>query len=240
MKSKLLIIQLTIFMLFCASCAKAQTLGAGISVDSQGNLVINAPLYVFDRYGENPKLELAPSSMNYEVSACIFYGEDVVDPLDFKGEIKKGNLSLTIKEPSEINLVKTMYFWGIPERFFTNGANEKIGMLYLTIDNNGNIRRLWLYPNRNARILLKGNKEVNKYYIDGENCEFFYSLGEVNIIGKINESKFWNWRGDFNLHLKQGWNIVSTRKYFDDTLNKDTETLTSVTLSKDAVWVLIK
>jgi len=234
---KNIFILLTIFTFFCASCAKAQTLGAGVSVDSQGNLIINAPLYVFDRYGENPKLEKAPTSINYEVDVGIYNSQkDDSNSHEFIGEIKKGRLSITIRKPNENLLIEAMKFWHISENFFTNGSNVKIGELSLST-----VKRdyIWirLYPNLNAaRILEEPITDERKYFIDDGHCEFFYSLGEVNITGKVYEPKLTNWHYEFNLHLKQGWNIVNERFYYD--VKEEIEALTSITLSKDAVWVL--
>jgi len=249
MKSKLLIIQLTIFMLFCASCAKAQTLGAGISVDSQGNLVINAPLYVFDRYGENPKLEKAPTSINSKVLAFIPDG-DSGGNLKFSGGIVKGQLSIIINKPEPDennfygrggqNLIEAMDYFHISESFITNGANIEIGQLELFCGIDDNNYLILLYPNRNARILFKGSTIDGRYVIEGDNCEIYYSLGEVNISSKIYNPERKNWYREFDLHLKQDWNIVSTKKDYNYTLDKDILILNSITLSKDAVWVLIK
>jgi len=248
MKSKQLIIQLTIFMLFCASCANAQTLGAGVSVDSQGNLVINAPLYVFDRYGENPKLEKAPTSINSKVLALIPDG-DSGGNLKYSGGIVKGQLSIIINKPEPDennfygrghNLIEAMDNFYISESFFTNGANTKIGQLKFFSDIDDNNYQIFLYPNRNAKILQVPISDTREFFIEGGLCEIYYSLGEVNISSKVYNPNRENWRGEFNIQFKKGWNIVSTRKYYDYSLKREILIMNSVTLSKDAVWVLIK
>jgi len=231
-------------MLFCASYAKAQTLGAGISVDSQDNLVINAPLYVYDRYGKNPKLELAPSSINYEVYIGIFCGQSVADfPIEFKGEIKNGFLSLTINKPDESLLNDAMYFFDpTPRSYFTSGYHVQIGQLNFKTGNGKyteNDKRILIYPNRNERISFNKNVDIGTYYFDNDYCEIFYSLGEVDITGKVSVLGLYGWKGEFNIHLKKGWNIVSTRYVYDD-IKGDTETRNSINLSSDAVWLLLK
>ena len=226
-------------MLFCASCAKAQTLGAGVSVDNQGNLVINAPLYIFDCYSENTKLEKAPTSFNSEVYVSFYSNDEVDFPLKFNGEIKNGFLSLTINKPDELKLYDAMNLWLISESFFTNGANVKIAELNLKIDNENDYYLIWLYPNRNVKILQEPFLDIRSFFIDGDHYKFIYSFGEVNISGKFYEPNK-NWQDELNIHFKQGWNIVSTRDYYDNTLKRDILIMNSITLSKDAVWVLIK
>jgi len=89
----------TLLLTFCVlSCAKTQSLGAGVSIDAQGNLKINAPLYVIDGTGEKPELKPAPVSMNYEVYAEIPYGDSFY-PLEITGGIVKGRLSITVEKP---------------------------------------------------------------------------------------------------------------------------------------------
>jgi len=237
MKGKQIIILITIFMLFCASCAKAQTLGSGISVDSQENLVINAPLYVFDRHGENPKLEKAPTSINSEVSVSVYSKEERDIPLKFSGEIKNGFLSLTINKPDELKLYEAKNLWLIPESFFTNGANVKIAELSLRIDNENDFYLIWLYPNINVKILQEPYSDTISFFIDDEHYKFIYSLGEINISGKFFDPNH-NWQDELNIYFKQGWNIVSIKKYYDYTLKREILIMNSVILSKNAVWVL--
>jgi hypothetical protein len=70
MEKKLYILLLLSFALFFVlSCAKTKSLGAGVSINAQGDLKIDAPLYVIDKSLEKPMLRQAPDSMNYAVYA---------------------------------------------------------------------------------------------------------------------------------------------------------------------------
>jgi len=235
------IILLTILTLFCASCAKAQSLGAGVSVDKQGNLVINAPLYVLERNGKKPVLERAPSSMNYVVPAGISpTNNESRSSIEITGGIIKGRLSLTIKKSEENFLKSAANFFIVPPELFTEGANEKIVQLDLGDGVSKNYGSLLLY--NNYKIKPETGTEIDSYYIDGDMYIYIYSLGNVNISTKVNKTiqNNWSWARDFDLHLKHGWNVIHWEKYFDDTLKDEVDVFTSSQPSKDAVWVVIK
>jgi len=235
-------ILLTIFTLFyAASCVKAQSLGAGVSVDNQGNLVINAPLYVIERNGKKSILERAPSSMNFEVPAGISpTNNEGRSSIEITGGIIKGRLSLTIKKQEENFLKGAAIFFNVPPELFTDGANVKIVQLDLGDGVSKNYGSLLLY--NNYQIKLETGTEIDSYYIDGDIYIYIYSLGDVNISTKVNKTiqNNWSWARDFDLHLKKGWNVIHWEKYFDDTLKDEVDVFTSSQPSKDAVWVLVK
>jgi len=153
---RLLLFSLFIFHFsFFISCAKTQTLGAGVSVDSQGNLVINAPLYVVYKNDDKNAIKKAPSSMNLPVFAGIFYGQDGSYPLKISGGIVKGRISVTIEKPNEYiteGLIEIMYFWDIPVDLFKIGANVAIGELDFRVNDleGFGYRSITLYPNPKA------------------------------------------------------------------------------------------
>jgi hypothetical protein len=245
---KNIFILLTIFTFFCASCAKAQTLGAGVSVDNQGNLVINAPLYVIDETGDKPVLKLAPSSMNNEVYAHIPWG-DGGNKIDVIGGIIKGRLSITIKKPDENWLNDVTRFWGVPDDSFTSGADVRVGLLSLCAKGevgygNPSIQLVNTYDLQPIRGTAIGRQT---YYFYGNYYEIIYSMGDVNISGKLNLPRWYNWiwHVDFDIHLKQGWNVIRAEDNIKDKNKEEVDTFdkfdkfTSIIPSKDAVWVLL-
>jgi hypothetical protein len=245
---KNIFILLTIFMLFYASCAKAQTLGAGVSVDSQGNLVINVPLYVVYKNDDKNVIKPAPSSMNLPVFAGIFYGQDGSYPLEISGGIVKGRISVTIEKPNEYiteHLIDIMHFWDIPVDLFKSWANVAIGELDFRVNDleGFGYRSITLYPDSKARVLLGEEKYGYKYkYIEGSHYEFIYSMGDVNFSGKLKTPSRYNWKGygEYDIHLKQGWNIVSRREYFDEMDQEFVGAGTSSKISSKALWVVIE
>jgi len=234
MKKVIFILLLTTCVL---SCAQTQSLGAGVTVDKQGNLKIDAPLYVIDENPQKPGLKPAPSSMNFSVYAGI-PEDDASNPLEVTGGIVKGRLSLTIKKPNEYWLYDASYAWYISEGFFTGGADVKIGELFFSVNNSDGYRRIALYTNYHVK--LSTVSEYDYYYIDGDLYEYIYSLGNVTISGKIDESRWYNWHGEFDVRLNRGWNVTRVRYSFDNTLNRDVETRTSALPSANAVWVVLE
>jgi len=238
---------LTIFTFFCASCAKTQTLGAGISVDSQGNLVINAPLYVIDETGDKPILKLAPSSLNNEVTGSIYNNiNEGFMGIEITGGIINGRLSVTIKKHDNYFLSNAKDFWYISNDLFTDGADVQIGGIRLAAKGQAGysypsihlVNRYDLQPIRGTAI---GRQT---YYFYGNYYELIYSMGDVNISGKLNLPRKvnWIWYVDFDIHLKQGWNIIRAEDNYPKIIKNDFDEFdkfTSGQPSKDAVWVLL-
>jgi len=238
MKSKLLIIQLTIFMLFCASCAKHQSLGTGVSVDKQGNLKIDAPIYVINPKSENPKFIRAPSSMNYDVYAGI---DDELrenrSRLEIKGGIIKGHLSITIKKPDNYMLNKAYFYREVPEDIIKSGEDTLTGELVLTVDNPDDYMPIILFNDKNVKATE--HPEFFRFNMDNDRFAHIFSLGDVILSGE-NKSE-WNWPRFtfFDINLKQGWNIVRYGEYLDDTLQDIVGKRTSNQPSSKAIWVLL-
>jgi len=237
MKKILLLLLLT----FCVlSCAKAQSLGVGISVDAQGNLKIDAPLYVIDKTGEKPILKLAPSTMNYEVDAVIPYGDNFYS-MEVTGGIVKDRLSLTIKKPEENYLHNVATLWNIPEDLFTSGAEAEIGQLLLLVKNE-NYAPIYFYPDKNVQVLTENNNEKVYYYIQDARYEYIYSLGEIKISGNFHTSMWgdWKYHQNFDIYIKQGWNVILSKEYFDDSLKDDIFNKTTSFPTIEAVWVIVE
>jgi len=220
-----------LFMLLLTSgvitCAQAQSMGAGVSVDRQGNLKIDAPLYVIDRNPEKPGIIAAPATMNRVVAATIYLGDDSAGiSVLFTGGIVKGRLSLTIKKPEEEYLWSSIAsFWDIPADLFTSGADVKIGYLYL-LDNDA-YRSIILYTD--YHVSLNTSKEVDRFDIDGDRYLYIYSMGEVTVSGKV---QYQTWYRELDIRLQKGWNVI--RWCVTDGYDK----LTSVAASSNAVWVV--
>jgi hypothetical protein len=236
MKKSLLIFLLAVCVL---SCAKAQSLGAGVSVDAQGNLKIDAPLYVIDKNPQKPGLKRAPASMNSQVSAGFAIGDSFC-PLEVTGGIVNGRLSLTIKMPDEYWLNKVMYFWDVPDDYFTRGADVEIGELSLAADEPEYYRLIMLYPNPLVR--LSPYHEIDEYYIEGDRYKYIYSLGDVSISGKFNLPRWYNRTEhyEFDIRIKKGWNVIREGSFFDKTLQDDVTTTTSGLPPASAVWVVLE
>jgi hypothetical protein len=230
-------ILLTLFLSFCVlSCAKTQSLGAGVSVDAQGNLKIDAPLYVIDKNAEKPVLKRAPASMNLPVYAGIPV-EDSSYPLEVTGGIIKGHITITIKRPDENLIEGAFYYWGIPGDLFMNGADVDVGELYLTIEGPDYYHPIILYPNLHAKILTeKGYHGKTYYYIESDHYEHVYSLGDINISGKFNLS-YWTEHKEFDIRFTRGWNVIRQGGFFN-IYDNDFTTKTSTLPPSEAVWVL--
>jgi hypothetical protein len=236
MKKILLILLLS----FCVlSCAKTKSLGAGVSVDAQGNLKIDAPLYVIDTSAEKPGLKRAPASMNLPVYAGIPIG-DTSTTLEVTGGIVKGRISITIKLPDEYWLNYAKYFWDVPDDSFTSGADVEIGELYLAVHGSDYYYRIFLYPNLNVQVLT--GERAAHYYIEGGRYAHIYSLGSVNISGKVSVPRWYNWKQhfEFGINFNSGWNVIREGSYFDETLQDDVLTKTSAIPPSSAVWVLFE
>jgi len=53
----------------------------------------------------------------------------------------------------------------------------------------------------------------------------------------------WIWHVDFDIHLKQGWNVIRAEDNYPKIIKNDFDNFdkfTSILPTKDAVWVLIE
>jgi len=87
---------------------------------------------------------------------------------------------------------------------------------------------------------LATSYEYDKYYIDGDVYNYTYSLGDVNISSKFNTPiGNMSWYRKYDIHLKQGWNVIRYGKYFDNTLQDEVDRRISEMPTANAVWVLL-
>jgi len=240
MKKHVFLLLLTFTVLFCA---QAQSLGAGVSIDAQGSLKIDAPLYVIDNNPKNPKIKPAPSTMNLKVIARIYLGGNREESLEITGGIVKGRLSITVKKPDMKFFTSVATLDNIPAELFTNGADVQIGDIILKIDDEGiksyDFFSFGLYSN--YQVKLSAETERESYYIDGYGYYFTYSLGDVNISCKFNQPlENRAWYREIDIHFKPGWNITRYGEYFDNELQRVVDTQTSTLPPPNAVWVLFK
>jgi len=185
MKKSLFLLLLTLCVL---SCVKAQSLGAGVSIDAQGNLKIDAPLYVIDKNQKKPGLKPAPSTMNSKVIAGIYMGGDIDYSLEITGGIVKGRLSITIKKPEKVFSDNAATLLNIPAELFTSGADVQFGEIILRMKNEADepvdYPSIMLYSNYQVKLSTVTERET--YYIDGDCYSFTYSLGDVDISYRFN------------------------------------------------------
>jgi len=231
MKKHLFLLLLTFTVLFCA---QAQSLGAGVSIDAQGSLKINAPLYILDKNPQKPGIKRAPTSLNLPVVAGFHIGDDF-GQLEVTGGIVKGRISLIIKKPDEVFLVTAASLLNIPSVRFTSGADVKVGDMSFYADDSEYNYRIMLFSNFHVEGPLP-TYDYEQYDINGVLYKYIYSLGEVIISGNVDKNygvKETSYR-KFDIRLKNGWNVT---KYNPD---KPDDTLTSSLPPSNAVWVLFE
>jgi hypothetical protein len=236
MKRTSLVLLLAMYVL---PCIQAQSLGGGISIDAQGNLNINAPLYVIDKNPKKPALKPAPASMNRPVYAAFFEGEDGLNILEFTGGIVKGRLSVSIKKPDYIPRYGAADFWEVPSRFFTSGTAVEIGQLFLAIgDADKCDAQVTLFNNPQARLSLTDDVDTDTYWIDGGVYHCIYALGDISISGRVDlPGNGWTWRREFDIRLKQGWNLILETDVLDELTDIEYTKISSLPPT-NAVWVL--
>ena len=211
-------------------------LGEGVSINAQGNLVIDAPLYVIDRNQESPGLKPTDASLNLPVTAFIYDNGDTLDcPLELTGGIVNGRIALIIKKPDEYLLTRNAAdFWNVHEEYFKEGADAKNAQLLLYAGNPLDYN--WIRLFSSPIIAYINWWEVDPYDVDGENHYFIYSLGVVSISDRINissqDSKY-TWYTDVDMELRNGWDIVGAENIFDETINDTINTITSTLPSSD-------
>ena len=240
-------ILLTSLITLCAlSCAKAEPLGPGVSVDKQGNLKIDAPLYVINNNPENPGLKRADASLHRAVSFSLYAGDDVGSPLEITGGIVNGRLSITIQKPKEDQYFRSAAsFFSVPKDVFKTGSDTAIGEIFMhAVDSDDDYCWIRLYSNPIVKF-LKGidiGSERDVFDVDGGRHFYYYSHGDVSISSRVEKRSQYNnftWREDYNIDLKQGWNVIRTEELYDEAVNADVFTMTSDKPSTDAVWVLL-
>lgn len=196
---------------------------AGISITENGELHIDADLYIFDRTTAKPAVIKADNTVNGTVEALITYGQEA------QGEIKNGRFSITIPIPPDKYLVEAMtYTWAypdLPDSFIKDGPDILVKNISYMIAN---------IDGKEYFIDLMDNQKVHNYgsdyYLDGDYIEFLYSKGNVKIYGN-REDKDEGLPEVWNINLIEGWNTIcsffSSSKY----------TTTSKSPSKSAKWV---
>ena len=235
------IILILLIALCALSCAKTEPLGPGVSVDKHGNLKINAPLYVIDRNYEKPGLKKADTSLNIAVSVHFHVGDDIGSQLEVTGGIVNGRLSITIQKPEDDQLFySAANFLSVSDDLFKTGSDAAITELFMYPEVPGEcINSLILCSNPVVELL--DSYEFDVFDVDGYKHYYFYSLEDVIISGrdqKYSRYSDYTWYNDFDISMKQGWNVICMAEIYDEMLNRDVTTMTSSTPPPDAVWIL--
>ena len=185
---------------------------AGVSVNTAGELVIDAPLYEveFDNPTDSydpPQIELVCNTINTAVYAYIYDDPSSVAT----GTISDGRLKITIPVPDEGVLQSPADYFDYPASWINAAANIKIGLILL--ENDDGYIRLYADPIPNAF-------EYGTYYwsyIDGEYYGYLYSEGDVTVFGSGSgtDSHDDPYIADMDVKLTQGWNCGMSIHNYD-------------------------
>jgi hypothetical protein len=251
MKRKLPLLLLLIFA--CVSCArdasaippgkppsKSNGAAGGVWVDAEGNLRIEADLFVVDRDPENPGLKRADISRNGTVTAFIYPGTHY----SASGSLSNGHFSLSIPVPEDDDLetaVERFYFW--PDDWFTKGANVKVGFLYfelIYLDDADGVYDIYLIANPGVEFMDNDSWEHGYYSVKGNVCDYHYSQGELIINGATLTINEWGISDDsVNISFTRGWNVFYDSVIYDEETNTDSIVISSKNPPANAVWVLM-
>ena len=197
---------------------------AGVSVDAQGNLVINAPVYVAIPEG-NEKYELKPADgdLFLEIDDSFSVGE--IDKIIIaSGTISGGRVSITIPIPDSKSM-RTAESRFSSERL-KSGSDIRCRFIRIS--------------GADVNLGLFANPQVEYDSFGEEWYDFIYSEGDVVVSGSYIGSA-----GDgyafhelVDVRLTQGWNTIA----YSDKVDSEAKTVTRTEISKnpppDAVWVL--
>ena len=178
----------------------------GVWVDSNGDLRINAPLYVFGHSGPpdfESTLELASEGT---VVGMFVHDENTMDALPIITTIVDSNGMFDITIPADIldydSAAEAFAFWdGINPDAIITGANVQVGFLNLRVVGLG-------YNNPEIFLSTADTPDL----IMREGFMYLYSQGNVRIIDEFEiETIMSDEPEQFNIDiwLTSGWNILS-------------------------------
>jgi hypothetical protein len=247
--------KLSIFLIICAcvlSCARdgsgiqpvkppAKSTGAagGVWADAQGNLRIEADLFVIDRNPENPGLKKADESWNGTVTAYINPGDQDVQH-SASGIISNGRFSLSFPKPETGDLQAAAdQFSFFPDDWFIKGADVPIGSLFLYEDSGYHM--LDLIANPEVVYIDDYYMDYEYYHLKGDRCYYFYSQGDMVISGTFGSVFGWSGREESAaIRFTPGWNVLSSSVHYDEETDAETIIGSSKNLPANAVWVLLE
>lgn len=234
---KKILLPLLCALLCVLSCKKNDAAGtAGIRVDAQGNLVINAPVYVATGGMEYGEMRQADKSLVDTIEALISNGED--QHAIATGTISGGRITITIPIPDEQYLVTA------DSLFDSRGLQSGGGVRIAPIDLSGANSYILLIDNPQAE--QDGSKDYLDYGIEKGRYTFLYSEGDVVISDNDSYIAMDDYYGMFmgieifDISLTKGWNTIcySSTNVGDESLANIMNSRISKEPPPDAVWVL--
>ena len=248
MKKKVLLLLLLLAAACLLSCRKGDLSAqpfkpngaAGASVDSQGSLAIDAPVYVavirervISEGMEDVELQPADEDLFLEIESFFPIGE--ADNIRIaSGTISGGRISIAIPIPGDEHLY-------LPESWFNPEwvkSGSDIGCRLIRISSGYSSLRL----HSNLKTKHGDFGEAGHYIISGdfeEWYEFVYSEGDVVVSGTYSGSggDGYDYHEITDVKLTQGWNTVGYSYRTDNEAKTITRTETSKNPPPDAVWV---
>ena len=182
---------------------------SGVDIDAQGNLIIDAPLYMLiNKDVTNPELQKADASLVETVEAVISSRENYHSIAS--GTISGGRISITVPIPDRKYLLTADSLFETD--MVQSGADVMIEFINLSgID---------------GYILLFGNLHdqnnpgdvLYDIFAGGDRYYFMYSEGDVLISGikTYPHGDVYDLKETINIKLVEGWNIICVSRYDDN------------------------
>ena len=169
----------------------------GVSVDADGNLKIDAELWIFDNSESSPEFKKVDSSFNRLVRASV--GDH---SWDFSDGIKEGRLNILINSSqiTSTDLKTASQEFGLTaDDYNIEGSNIRLGGLVLQM------RETVEGQDRDYELGLIGNPEPIQGSQVVESFGFIYSMGDISIEGtSTNEGS----ETHMDFRFASGWNSI--------------------------------
>ena len=222
---------------------KAAGAPGGVWVDKEGNLRIEAELYAINYDSEQPDLRKVDELYDELYDDNIIAYMDLSSKAEFHstpGSFSNGRFSFCIPPPADEELDTAMErFFTLPEDWFKQGADVKIGALYVCTE--AYYSYFWFFSNPNVVYEDWDNVyDDGTFYVSGDTCVFIYSHGDVLISGADIMIDEWGTNIDrtASIRFTKGWNVLYSSgnySYQDDT---ETSVVSSRLPDAGAKWVL--